>query len=57
MMEFTVYTGKLKGKIQRPSHIQEIKWIDSQFTHNGLKVGNITFMKLFPKLKEEGLIN
>ena len=57
MMRFIVYTGKVKGEIQCTSHIEEIKWIDSQFASKNLKIGNITSMKLFPELKKEDLID
>jgi ADP-ribose pyrophosphatase YjhB (NUDIX family) len=57
MMEFIIYTGKVKGKIQCTKHIQEIKWIDSRFALKDLKVGNVTSMKLFPELKKKNLID
>jgi len=56
MINFTVFTGELLGKIKvAKDHL--VGWVDSKYESKGIKVGSITSLKLFPELRKLNLID
>ena len=44
-------------EFQFTDEIQEIKWVNSQYESEGIKVGSITSLALFPDLKKKNEID
>jgi len=48
---------EIEGEPQATGEVDEIKWIDTNYKQQGLKVASIDEDYLIPELKEKGLIN
>jgi 8-oxo-dGTP diphosphatase len=53
---FILYKGKLLNGFKKESDIEEVKYIESTYKNDNIKLGSITSLVLIPELKEKGLI-
>jgi len=57
IVKMELYIAEIKGEPIATSEINEIKWIDSSYKKNGIKVASINEDYTIPELKRRGLID
>ena len=57
LVRMEMYFVKIEGEPKATSEINEIKWIDSSYKQQGIKVASINEDFTIPELKKRGLID
>lgn len=57
IVKMDCYFAEIEGEPEAMSEINEIKWVDSGYEKQGIRVASINHDYLIPELKKMGLIN